>query len=249
MQNVRTEVDFVDAHCHIDLFPHPEAVVSEVERLRIHTIAVTNAPSVFFATARLCEGLNFAHAALGLHPELVASRGHELKAIPELLKQTRYVGEIGLDYTTSDTSVRAKQRAAFAEILNLCSEVGDKILTVHSRRAASDVISAIGDNFRCRVILHWFSGSRKELDRAVSYGFYFSVGPAMMTSGTGKTLVANIPRHKLLTETDGPFVKLAGVAADPTGIPEVLSALASLWRVDYEETAVTVASNFKTLNE
>jgi TatD DNase family protein len=61
--------------------------------------------------------------------------------------------------------------------------------------------------------------------------------------------VANIPRHKLLTETDGPFVKLAGVAADPTGIPEVLSALASLWRVDYEETAVTVASNFKKLSE
>lgn len=160
--------------------------------------------------------------------------------MPGLIKRTRYVGEIGLDYTSSDASVRAKQRAAFAEILNLCSEAGDKILTVHSRRAADDVISAIGDKFRCGVILHWFNGTAKELDRAVSYGFYFSVGPAMVASGSGKALVARVPKDRVLTETDGPFVKVAGLPADPSSIPHVLRALASLWQFDYQEAVATV---------
>ena len=181
-----TQVDLVDAHCHVDLFAEPRKLVSEIERLGIHTIAVTNAPSVFFATERLCAGLRYAHAALGLHPELVVSRAHEFGMMRDLFKRTRYVGEIGLDYTTSDASAKAKQRAVLAEILSICSEAGDKILTVHSRRAATDVTSAIGPNFSCAVVLHWFSGTKKELDLAASCGFYFSVGPAMLASRAGR---------------------------------------------------------------
>ena len=241
-------VDLVDAHCHVDLFADPRKLVLEIERLGIHTIAVTNAPSVFFATERLCAGLRFAHAALGLHPELVVSRAHEFGMMRDLFQRTRYVGEIGLDYTTPDASAKAKQRAVLAEILSICAEAGDKILTVHSRRAANDVVSAIGDRFRCRVVLHWFSGSMRALELAVSYGFYFSVGPAMLASGTGRALVVGMPRNRVLTETDGPFVKVAGVPAAPNSIPHVLRALASLWQLDYQETVAIVASNFRKLS-
>ena len=221
--------------------------MSEIERLGIHTIAVTNAPSVFFATERLCAGLRYAHAALGLHPELVVSRAHEFGMMRDLFKRTRYVGEIGLDYTTSDASAKAKQRAVLAEILSICSEAGDKILTVHSRRAATDVTSAIGPNFSCAVVLHWFSGTKKELDLAASCGFYFSVGPAMLASRAGRTLACGIPRDRVLTETDGPFVKVKGRAADPTKVPDVLRALADVWQLQYEETALLIAANFEKL--
>ena len=38
---------FVDAHCHIDLYASPQAIIEQAEARRIYTIAVTNAPSVF----------------------------------------------------------------------------------------------------------------------------------------------------------------------------------------------------------
>jgi TatD DNase family protein len=62
------------------------------------------------------------------------------------LAETRFVGEIGLDYVTSDRELRRRQREVFSQILARCAEHRDKVLTVHSRRSASDVIAATGEN-------------------------------------------------------------------------------------------------------
>src|SRR3954471_19043262 len=69
----------VDAHCHIDLYQNPKAVVAQAEALAIRTIAVTNAPSVFTYTRDLTAGCRYVRPAAGLHPELVHSHGHELE--------------------------------------------------------------------------------------------------------------------------------------------------------------------------
>jgi len=68
-------VELVDAHCHLDLFPDPAALARHVNERRIHTIAVTNAPSVFAHTEHLAAGSAYLHPAIGLHPELVATHG------------------------------------------------------------------------------------------------------------------------------------------------------------------------------
>src|SRR5438552_2114596 len=94
--------EFVDAHCHVDLFPNPAALVAEASASRVHTIAVTNAPFVYSHTATLARGRPHIHAALGLHPELVEKHGKELGRFAQLLPSTRFVGEVGLDYTTKD---------------------------------------------------------------------------------------------------------------------------------------------------
>src|SRR5262245_48973135 len=99
-----------------------------------------------------------------MQPPLVAAGAAELAAVWPLLEQTRFVGEIGLDYVTQDQAERRLQRDLFARILERCAETGDKILTVHSRRSARDVIAAVGDRFPGTVILHWFSGTTAELD-------------------------------------------------------------------------------------
>ncbi|GAB7547482.1 TatD family hydrolase [Cupriavidus sp. 8B] len=54
-------------------------------------------------------------------------------------------------------------------------------------------------------ILHWFSGTAKELQRAVEMGCWFSVGPAMVAGAKGRDLVSRMPIEKLLPETDGSF--------------------------------------------
>ena len=142
-----------------------------------------------------------------------------------MLDQTRFVGEIGLDYVTSDPANRSAQKEVFSQIVERCAAYGDKVLSVHSRRSAADVISVIGDRFPGSVILHWFSGSRRELERAIEFGFYFSVGPAMVRSKNGLALLSAMPRERVLTETDGPFVQTDGRPARPSDTASVVSAI------------------------
>jgi TatD DNase family protein len=237
-------VELVDAHCHLDLFPNPVALAREINTRRIHTIAVTNAPSVFQHTEYLATGLPYLHPAVGLHPELVATHAQEVDQIWPALKRTRFVGEIGLDYTTSDIDARQRQRQVFTKILERCAEHRDKVITIHSRRATSDTIDTIGERYPGRIILHWFTGTRKELERAVRFGFRFSINPAMIESQKGRDLISAMPADRVLTESDGPFARVGTRTADPMCAPIVLQYLAKLWRVSEDAAARAVLANF-----
>lgn len=218
-----------DTHCHVDLYADPAAIVREAERQGIYTLAVTNTPSVFPATAALAEGTRYVRPALGLHPQLAAERRGELALFAEHLPKTRYVGEIGLDHVTSDRADRTHQRRVFEAILDQCDAAGDKVLTVHSRRAEADVVDAIGEDFSGTVILHWYSGSLRTLKLGVERGLYFSVNPAMAGGKRFLSILDRIPRDRLLLETDGPFVSLGGRPAVPPDVQTVVDRIAEAW--------------------
>lgn len=237
----------VDAHFHLDLHKSPAAVVTECESQGIYTIAVTNAPSVFHYTQQLASTTEHIRAALGLHPELVASHAHELPDLLRLMDQTRYIGEVGLDYVTSDAALRRKQRDVFETILKRCAEFGDRILTVHSRRAATDVLACIGRAFPGTVILHWFSGNKRDLLAGLDVGCYYSVNPAMLRSKRGRALISDIPPDRLLTETDGPFVEVNGLQAVPSDARYIVEGVARLWSVEPSRAALTILSNFRNM--
>lgn len=237
----------VDAHCHIDLYDDPAAVVREAESLGIRTIAVTNAPSVYHFTKQITEGLKYVRPAAGLHPELVHSHGHELPLLLPLLEETRYVGEIGLDYVTTDEAVRARQRNVFSTVVERCATLGGKVLTIHSRRAAAEVIAIVGPSFPGRAILHWFSGTMKQLEAAAAAGFYFSVNTSMLASKSGDALVSAMPVDKVLTETDGPFVKLGQRPATPPDTALAVESLARVWTIDTSEAKQRIADNLRRL--
>ena len=247
MGSSRQDPPLVDTHCHVDLYPNPMALVRRLEASRIYTLAVTNAPSVFRHTAVLTKGKRFVRPALGLHPQLAAERANELNIMWQQLPNTRYVGEVGLDYTTASSSERTKQRNVFDAIISRCHEAADKVLTVHSRRAAEDVVDAFGEAFRGTVILHWYSGPRRILERAVSRGFYFSINTAMAGSKRSMDMLNTIPREYVLTETDGPFVSNGGKPVQPEDIVSVVSALAESWQLSEAETRKVLYENFARL--
>lgn len=241
----------VDTHCHVDLFPDPHSIIGDSEHERVYTIAVTNTPSVFNRLCELVGDARFVRVSLGLHPELAAERHVELGLFSELLPRTRYVGEVGLDYQTTLESERSIQRRVFNAIIEQCDEAGGKVLTVHSRRAANDVVDAFGARFRGRYILHWYSGAIATLHRALANGAYISVNPAMIRSRRGLALISEVPRERVLTETDGPFVTVAAqgalAPARPPDVSLVVHALAQAWTVDSEEAGAVIYQNFNTL--
>lgn len=239
---------FVDTHCHIDLYKDPVSAIHSAERDHVYTIAVTNAPFVFENTADLVATSRYVRAAAGLHPELVGSHGHQIDKLRPLLDRTRYVGEIGLDYTTLDESLREKQRHVLSKALEWCAEYSDKIVTLHSRRASADVISMVGSGFNGKAVLHWFSGTKKEVERAANLGFYFSVNPAMSRSKKGQSLIAAMPIERVLTESDGPLVGVGQHSQlHPADVKLAVQDISTLWRVSFDETRSRICENFRTI--
>lgn len=235
---------FIDAHFHFDLCPQPLSLLAETEKAGVQAIAVTNAPSVFHHTLNVSTKYPCLLPAVGLHPELASSHGHELSTMWPMLDQTRFVGEIGLDYVTNDPRDRAIQKRIFSQIVERAATYGDKILTVHSRRSAADVIEIIGKNFPGSVILHWFSGSSRELARAIDAGYYFSIGPAMVKSKTGLAAMGQLPRERVLTETDGPLVQFADRPARPSDVPAIVQRIGQIWSCGAEEVKESIFANF-----
>jgi len=236
---------YIDTHCHLDLYSNPLNIVNEISRLEIHVVAVTNAPFVYQATVLLAKKCAFIHPAIGLHPELVKSHGNQLQGLIDGLENSIFVGEVGLDYSTNYEDERNQQRKVFESILSKCHDYGDKFISVHSRRAANDVINMIGTDFRGTAVLHWFSGTMKQLETAQNNGLYFSVNTSMILSDSGQRLIAAMNPDRVLTETDGPFVDFKGNPAQPHHVSCVVSYLANLWGVNGSEAKKKVCSNFR----
>ena len=233
----------VDAHCHIDLYRDYADVIREAEAKQVFTVAVTNTPSVFRRCRDLLGGTRYLHPAVGLHPQLVAERYSEAAMMLDLVGETPYVGEIGLDFAACTRESRLQQADLLARILARCAEVGGRILSVHSRRAAGEAIELLAGSRAGTPILHWYSGRVSLVDRAVSAGCYFSVNPAMLRSENGRRVIAHLPKERVLTETDGPFVKAEGRPARPADVADAISSLAAVWGEDVENTAGIVESN------
>jgi len=85
---------YQDTHFHLDLMPNPIEIVKQIEKSEVYTIAVTNSPEVFFYTENITKVTRYIRPALGLHPELVGQRFKEIKKFIELIKRTKYIGEI-----------------------------------------------------------------------------------------------------------------------------------------------------------
>jgi TatD DNase family protein len=95
--------------------------------------------------------------------------------------------------------------------------------------------------------LHWFSGSVRDLDRAIKLGCWFSVGPAMLTGEKGRALAARMPRERVLTESDGPFAHLNGVALMPWDVGRAIQDLGVIWSLRTDEVERNIHGNLETL--
>lgn len=234
-----------DTHAHLDLIADFESTISQIEKRKIYTIAVTNLPALY---RQLNTKLNskIIRAALGFHPELI---GEFAKHIPEMWKSlphARYIGEVGIDLKNAKSSERL-QISFFTELIYRCNQLGNKILTVHSRGAAQIVVDILGSDFNGKYILHWYSGGLKTLEHALDNGAYFSVNYAMTLSPSGRRIIQAIPDDRLLLESDTPFVRVKDKLYDTLSMEFTIAKLAELKHSTYTEIAEKLFSNFKTL--
>ncbi|HWL28215.1 MAG TPA: Qat anti-phage system TatD family nuclease QatD [Burkholderiaceae bacterium] len=238
----------IDFHCHLDLYPDPHGVTQECVRRGLYILSVTTTPSAWNGTAALASGQQRIRTALGLHPQIAHQRKHELGLFDQTLPETRYVGEVGLDGSPECKKHWSDQVTVFTHILQACNAAGGRILSIHSRRAAASVLDLLEKHPGAGTfVLHWFSGTERELSRAIDMGCWFSVGPAMLAAERGRRLALRMPHDRVLTETDGPFARVGDVAVKPWDVAGAIDVLASVWDTAPAETAATVKANFEKL--
>ena len=236
----------IDFHCHLDLFPDPVSVADRCDKDGIYILSVTTTPTAWHGTKKLERSR--IKTALGLHPQLAHQRGSELPVFDKLLAETRYVGEIGLDCAPEFKGYWGDQLNVFRHILAACGEAGGRIMSIHSRRASRPVLDELQSNPDAGVpVLHWFSGSLRDLERAIDIGCWFSLGPAMLQSSRGRNLAARMPKDRVLTESDGPFAQLSGRALLPWDVMLATRHLAAMWEMTHEQTALHLNANLKRL--
>lgn len=238
----------MDLHCHVDLYPNHETILNDIENSGYYVLSVTTVPSAFKGTAALTGKLNNCRTALGLHPQLAHQRHNELPLFDMLCGDTRYIGEIGLDGSKGYVQHMEVQQVVFEHILNKCCEFDDKILTIHSLNAVDDTLELLSAYPKAGTpILHWFLATKKQVDRAIELGCYFSIGPAMLISTRAKKVISWLPQSRVLLETDGPFGKVEGRTAFPSDVAIVIQFLAESWSMPVSEVESDLKSTLKKL--
>ncbi len=225
----------LDMHCHLDFADDCERIVAESEPLNIRALSSTVVPSSYVSDRSRFAGTAHIDLSLGLHPWWVAEGRigeAEIASFENLLPDTPFIGEVGLDFLKRYRDQQEKQIAVFDRILKDIKAAGDgRLITIHAVKSATTVLDMLEENdmFENNIIMfHWFAGTHEEFGRALAKGCSFSVGMKMMATEAGRDYAGAIPDEQLLIETDLPSHE--GSEWD-----------AGTWRVELKNTLVSLA--------
>jgi TatD DNase family protein len=200
-------------------------VTGSSEESTAKAIALADAhPGVLFATA-------------GVHPHHAADLTTDtLPALQELARDARVVavGECGLDYFR-DFSPRDLQRRAFAWQLELALSTGKPVF-LHQRDAHEDFIAILREHRVTRGVAHCFTAGEKERDEYLALGLHIGITGWINDERRGlhlREVVKGIPAHRLLIETDAPYLLPRDIKPapktrrnEPSHLPYVARAIA-----------------------
>lgn len=236
----------IDVHCHIDQFKKPFEIAQRAEREGIITIGVTSLPEHFELGYSHLTSFKRVRLALGYHPMLAGNQEFNESLFKALSKKTSYIGEIGLDFSVKDASKRELQVDILQKIFKIIRD-RPRFISLHSRRAEKKLYELLIENNIPMAIFHWYSGPLNLIDKIIEEKHYFSINPSMINSQNGQKIIERIPQDRILTETDGPYVKVNGKSAEPGSVRHVLSYLQKLWQRSDDDVANQIQSNFRSL--
>ena len=210
-----SNLTYFDAHVHANLMDSPLNVArsSNEAELGLFTCGVT--PHDYLELAPQLTQDNI-RVGLGAHPWYISDgrvTEKDIELLLELMGQTPYIGEIGLEFSARYCvdGLQELQVKAFTQICARAAELSrngqPRVLSMHTVRsvdAVLDILEQTGAAQACIPIIHWFSGSSEELQRAIKLGCWFSVGEMSLKTKRGHEYAKVYPKDKLLTETDLP---------------------------------------------
>lgn len=156
------------------------------------------------------------------------------------------IGETGLDYHYyQETKEKQKERLRF--FIRLAQKVHVPIV-IHCRDAFDDLFQIFDEEPKAQVMIHCFTGTLVEAEKALSRGWYLSFS-GIVTYPKSKELqevASKVPLDKILLETDSPYLapqKYRGRPNEPAHIVETARLIASLRNIPVEELCTACYRN------
>ncbi|GHS85224.1 TatD family hydrolase [Bacteroidia bacterium] len=246
---------FIDSHTHLyskDFEADFQEVMEQILRsdVRLMVIPGVDVHSIE-PIQKLCETYpQYCFPAIGLHPtEVKSDFGEQLQTIRQHLNRSHYyaIGETGLDYYW-DTTFKAEQIKAFRAQIDFAIEF-QRPLIVHSRDAFEDTLSILSEYKEHAIsgVIHCFSGTVEQAQKAVQSGFYLGIGGGVTFKNSKlPDVVANIDLQHLLLETDAPFIAphpYRGTRNDSRYIPLIAQRIADIKHVSIDIVAEQTTQN------
>ena len=196
------------------------------------------------------------HSTAGIHPHHAKDfrNSDELKSIAAHPRVVA-IGECGLDFNRN-YSPHPAQEECFTAQLQLGMDL-QKPLFLHSRDAHprfSEIISSFKPQ---KAVAHCFTGERDELRAYLDLGLYIGITGWICDERRGKhllELVREIPRDRLLLETDSPYLTPRDLKPQPRArrnepafLPHILATVARALGRSAEEVAAETTRNARAL--
>jgi len=198
-------------------------------------------------TLELGKQSDFILPFIGVHPEK-AQDGVEstFKLIDENNETISGIGEIGLDTTyTNSAEEFQKQEEVFKTQLSYAEKFG-KPVSIHSRKTLDQILEILPSYKIPSVLLHWFDGSKKQMQKAMDLQCYVSFGPVMVYSQDKQVLLSKANKDRILVETDGP-VRFSRCFENKTAqidfIPSIVFCASKVLHMNYDELCNVIEQN------
>jgi TatD DNase family protein len=198
------------------------------------------------------------YATAGVHPHHARDcTADTIAALRELAKQPRVVavGECGLDFNRN-YSPHPDQEKCFIAQLDLAEEL-KKPAFLHSRDAHPRFAQILKAHNVRDAVAHCFTGNKEELHAYLDLGLYVGITGWICDERRGKhlvELVCDIPRDRLLLETDSPYLTPRDLKPQPKArrnepafLPHIARAVAHALGRPVEEIAAETTRNARSL--
>ena len=237
--------NMIDTHFHLDHYRNYREIASRISELKQYTICVTNSPGVFLSCKNMIPETKYLKFAIGFHPLENGLSEIDLKDFFHLLNKTNYVGEIGLDFSKSGRMNQEDQLRYFETIVAKCASI-NRLLTIHIRKAEAQAIEIIRKYAPKRCIIHWYTGTERQMLELLELGCYMSVNTNMIANKNSSKYL-QIPDDRLLIESDGPYTKVSGKKYTPDLLQQSYEQISKFYKKP--DIAFIVYSNFRAILE
>jgi TatD DNase family protein len=247
----------IDSHCHLD-FPdfaeERDAVIARATAAGVgRMVTISTRVKRFAGVLEIAEAHDEVFCSVGTHPhnaaeelEVTTAELIRLSAHPKVVA----IGEAGLDYHY-DKSPRPAQAQGFRTHIAAARETGLP-LVIHARSADDDMMAILDEESgkgTFPFILHCFSSGRRLAEVGVALGGYVSFSGILTfrNSDELRAIAADVPRDRLLVETDAPYlapVPFRGKRNEPAYVANTARVLGETIGVGPDEIAAITTTNF-----
>lgn len=249
---------FVDSHCHINFSDFAQDSDDVVARMAVSRVTHAMCISVTYpewpSVVALADRYPNIYATAGVHPDYEDIEEPTIASLLDraLHPKVQAIGETGLDYFRLQGDLEW-QRERFRTHIRAAREC-NKPLVIHTRSASDDTLRIMREERADEVggVMHCFTETWDVASAAMDMGFHISFSGIVSFKSAAdlRDVARRVPLERMLIETDAPYlapVPFRGKRNEPSYVPHVASALATVRETDAETIGLATSQNFFSL--